>query len=205
MKIVAKYDGVVLHTDEAGDPDFAEGYRYDLLKCPACNQLEFRRYYCHSSDDEPPAYETLYPTSSKGPLGLPPDIQKEYEAARLVRNTSANAYGVLMGRVLELVCEDRKATGRNLYGKLADLAKKNEIPTKLVGVADKLRDFRNFGAHAALGELTAKEVPILENLARAILEYVYSAPHLAEQAEKALEELKNREKKTTLRLEASKS
>ena len=61
-------------------------------------------------------YKTLYPVSSKVPLGLPAKIQKEYEIAVKVRGISANLYGVSMGRVLELVCEDRKAKGDNLFG-----------------------------------------------------------------------------------------
>jgi Domain of unknown function (DUF4145) len=63
-----------------------------------------------------------------------------------------------------------------LNKKLNDLAEKGEIPTKLVEVAHSLRKLRNFGAHASLGELTRDEIPILDDLCRAILEYVYNAP-----------------------------
>ena len=59
---------------------------------------------------------------------MPAGIQTEYEAALKVQGISPNAYGVLMGRVLELVCEDRKAKGKDLYERLTDLAGKNEIP-----------------------------------------------------------------------------
>ena len=65
---------------------------------------------------------------------------------------------------LELVCEDRKAAGGFGGQKLADLAERNEIPSKLVAVANNLKDLRNLGAHAALGSLTAGEVAILEDL-----------------------------------------
>jgi hypothetical protein len=165
------------------------------LKCPACGKIELRTYYYHEAfDEQAPDYKTLYPVSSKLPLGLPATIQQEYEAALKVRSISANAYSVLMGRVLELVCEDRTAKGKDLFQKLTDLAAKGEIPNKLVAVADKLRTFRNVGAHAVLGELTEKEVPILESLSRAILEYVYSAPFLVAQAKEALEKLKRRKK-----------
>ena len=73
---------------------------------------------------------------------------------------------------------------------MADLASKGEIPTKLIGVANSLRILRNIGAHATLGELTPGELPILENLCRAILEYVYTAPFLVEEAEKRVRLLK---------------
>jgi len=190
MKIVAKYDEIEPACDDEGEIQWVEGPCYQLVKCPACGKLQLWSYHFHSSDDDTPVYKTLFPAASKTPLGLPPEIQKEYEAALQVRNISPNAYGVLMGRILEMVCEDRKAAGGFLGQKLADLAKRNEIPSKLVAVANNFKDLRNLGAHAALGSLTAGEVPILEDLSRAILEYVYSAPFLADQAEKRLKQLK---------------
>jgi hypothetical protein len=94
-----------------------------------------------------------------------------------------------------VVCEDRQAKGDSLHKKLQDLSTRGEIPTKLVDVARSLKDLRNVGAHASLGNLTADEVPILEDLTRAILEYVYSAPALAEAAVKRLNTLRRRSKK----------
>ncbi len=92
----------------------------------------------------------------------------------------------------EMVCEDRAAKGHSLNEKLGDLASRQEIPTKLVAVATKLRHFGNVAAHAGLGELTTEEIPILDDLTCAILEYVYSAPHLVDQADKRLQALKSK-------------
>lgn len=58
------------------------------------------------------------------PLGLPPDIQRGYTAALKVKPIDCNAFGVLLGRVLELVCADRNAGGDSLDKKLSDLASK---------------------------------------------------------------------------------
>jgi hypothetical protein len=132
----------------------------------------------------------LHPSADRVPEGLPPTIANAHEAAQRVRSVDANAYGVLAGRVLELICLDRQAQGHFLGNKLADLAAKGEIPAKLVDVANGLKDLRNVGAHAALGELTPAEVPILDQLLRAILEYVYSAPSLAAKAEERLRQLR---------------
>ena len=121
-------------------------------------------------------------------------MANDYEAAQRVKNISANAYGVLLGRVLELVCEDRQAKGDSLHKKLQDLSTRGEIPAKLVDVARSLKDLRNVGAHALLGNLTAGEVPMLEDLTRAILEYVYSAPALAEAAVERFNALRRRKK-----------
>ena len=56
------------------------------------------------------------------------------------RNIDANAFAVLLGRVLELVCVDRNAVGNSLHKKLQDLATKGEIPAKLVDVAQASRN-----------------------------------------------------------------
>lgn len=76
---------------------------------------------------------------------------------------------------------------------LKELADKNEISSKLVDVAKGLKNFGNIGAHAKIGKLTKKEIPIVNALSNAILEYVYSAPYLATLAEKKLNTIKNGE------------
>lgn len=191
MEIVRHYPQLERH--RGGDePPWEDGYIYQLLLCPACSGVIFRRFYWHDWFDEHDRIdvEVLHPSVDKVPEGLPPTIAKAYEAAQRVRSVDANAYGVLVGRVLELICVDRQAQGHFLGNKLADLATKGEIPAKLVDVANGLKDLRNVGAHAALGELTPAEVPILDQLTRAILEYVYSAPSLARKAEERLRQLR---------------
>jgi hypothetical protein len=81
-------------------------------------------------------------------------------------------------------------SGESLYNRLTSLAEKCEIPTRLTEMAQQLRQLRNIGAHADLGKLTPAEVPVLDDLCRAILEYVYTAPKLIEQVELRLKELK---------------
>jgi hypothetical protein len=98
--------------------------------------------------------------------------------------------------MLEVVCEDRKAKGKNLYEKLKFLADQGQIPSNLVDVAHGLRRLRNIGAHEPLEGLSSDEIPILDYLSRAILEYIYIAPSLAEQAETRLKRLKEKKSGT---------
>jgi hypothetical protein len=170
-----------------------EGYYYELLLCLACKEVTLWKYFdADYMDGDDIRFETLYPPSVLRLHKLPPQIQQAYKIALKVRVIDANAYAVLIGRILEMICEDRQATGKNLYDKLSDLAKKDEIPEKLVGVAHSLRQLRNLGAHASRGKLTREEIPILDDLCRAILEYVYNAPYLAERAEQRLKLLKEK-------------
>lgn len=195
LEIVAEYSGVKRYDDyPRSNNTWESGSVYELLRCPACDEVTLRSYYWGDPPMEPPdiTYRTLYPSGVDRPVGLPDRLARAFDAAQKVRNIDANAYGVLLGRLLELVCHDRKATGRYLANKLGDLASKGEIPDKLVSVANGLKDLRNVGAHPTLGELTGAELPILDRLCRAILEYVYSAPYIAQQAETCLQQLKDK-------------
>ncbi|MEP7168010.1 MAG: DUF4145 domain-containing protein, partial [Bacteroidota bacterium] len=105
------------------------------------------------------------------------------------------AYVILLRRLLELICIDRSAKKNTLALMLKDLSDKGEIPDKLVKVAMGLKDFGNIGAHAGIGELSENEIPIVTALCTAILEYTYSAPHLATLAETKLNSIKTKRKK----------
>lgn len=191
--------GCVTKNDEYEDVDFGRivgesGCTYCILECPACMKINIVYYEWHDgmeSEDEY-EYELLYPVNQKYPLGLPNEIFNAYKAAEKVKTIDVNAYAILMRRMLELVCIDRNAKEGTLAFMLKDLADKNEIPLKLVNVAKGLKDFGNIGAHAASGELSEKEIPILNALSKAILEYIYSAPYLATLAEKQLEKVKSK-------------
>jgi hypothetical protein len=194
MEIVAMYSGVQEYSDDRSDMSWEAGRVYELNKCPACDLITLRAYIWHSGsmDGSDIEYVVLYPSQEKLLRGLPKMIDKDYRAAQKVRSISANAYGVLVGRLLDSVCEDRNASGKTLDERLRILADKGVIPSGLVEVATGIRKLRNIGAHGDLGELTEAEVPVLDDLTRAILEYVYSAPQLAREAEARFAKLKQK-------------
>jgi hypothetical protein len=183
------------------DDEPEQGYHYSLLLCLLCKEVTLRRYFDHEYSERE-EIEILYPVVELNLSDLPHPIREAYEIALKVRVIDANAYAVLIGRILEMICEDRKAIGHSLYDRLADLSTKGEIPDKLVGVAHSLRQLRNVGAHASLGELTRGEIPILDTLLKAILEYVYSAPYLVEKAEERLNFLKEKQAKVEAEVKA---
>lgn len=191
----AEYSTIKTHFLNENDPrslDWDAGDVYEIAICPTCDGVSLTKYTYHEFFEDSTEYKVLYPDAQSLPDGLPKSIQKEYEAAQIVKNVSANAFGVLLRRVLELVCIDRNANGKTLYLQLQDLATRGEIPANLVNVANGLRDFGNVGAHATLGELTKDEVALLDALSRAVLEYVYSAPLLAKKAQDRLARLKSK-------------
>lgn len=187
MEIVATHREKQEYSDKGISWD--EGTDWELLKCPACWKIIFSKKKWHSEEIEP-IYEILYPAKSKDIEGLPEKIADAYTTAMKVKNIDTNGFGVLLGRVLDLVCIEQKANGKNLYEKLKDIADKGIIPERLAEMAHGLRKLRNIGAHADLGELTTEEIPILESLIKAILEYVYAAPAMITRVQEKLDALK---------------
>lgn len=194
MRIVGNVDDFVeeIHPDYGSMGEY--GTVYLVLKCHACEKINIVSYGWNDfieSDDEI-TYVILYPQNNNFPRGLPDRIHSTYAAAEKIRTIDVNAYVILLRRLLELVCIDRKAKGETLAIMLEDLATKKEIPENLVKVAKGLKDFGNIGAHAGIGELSEKEIPIVKALTLAILEYIYSAPYLATVAENKLKSIKTK-------------
>ncbi len=184
MRVVATYTAVDEIEDEYGNVYPGPNEVLRLTLCPACDVVNLTVEIEGNGE-----YNVLWP-SNKTLLGLPPEIDRAYKAAQKVQRIDSNAFAVLLRRVLELVCRDRGANGDNLYEQLKSLAESSEIPDRLADMADQVRQLGNIGAHASAGELTIAEVPILEDLCRAVLEYVYTAPKLIRQVEQRIEERK---------------
>lgn len=196
MEVVGSVDDLQVEIDEEFGPIGQSGIIYDVIRCPKCERINIASYGWHDSmeGESEIVYEIIYPINRNTPIGLPDKIKRTFEVAEQVKSIDVNAYSILMRRLLEQVCLDREAKGKMLAKMLQDLANKGEIPKKLVSVAKGLKDFGNIGAHAGIGELTEEEIPIVESLTRAILEYIYSAPHLANLAEKKLMMIKRKKK-----------
>ena len=197
MKIVGGYYHS-LDSDRAYDYDpyyenvMQGGYQYDLLLCRACEKVTLWRFFDHPAFEDEGA-KIFYPSQEIEVGFLPSRIREAYEAALKARTIDANAYSILLGRLLEVICEDRKAKGSGLHEKLKDLASKGEIPENLASIAHKIRLLRNIGTHETNEGLSEDEIPILNALIKAVLEYLYIASSLADEAEERLKKLKQKQ------------
>ena len=197
MQILGSADDNDTWGNPAEGPTLDVADIYLILKCPACTKINLITYFWRDNwdEDDKADYQLLYPNNKSIPEGLPDEIRSSYLAAEKVKNIDVNAYAILIRRLLEIVCLERGAQRDTLAKMLRELADKKEIPEKLVDVADGLRNFGNIGAHAGSGELGKNEIPIVQALAIAILEYLFSAPHLANVAESKLKSIRNGVKK----------
>jgi hypothetical protein len=189
MPIAATYSQVRDHESDDGRVVWAAGNVYETLRCPACEGVTFQRGHFHDQFPEEWDPVVLYPTEDQKVSGLPSGIERAYAAALAVKGIEAHAFAVLVGRLLEMICLDKGAQGRSLFEQLNSLAQKGVIPQQLIDIANGIRDFRNIGAHAAGVQLSENEVPVIDALCRAILEYVYGAPHLVGLAQEILDKI----------------
>jgi hypothetical protein len=193
MEIVATYKDSIMY----GEPPYTDNddYTWLLLICPSCKRPTLEEIFKTSFEAEldgwPVHDRILYP-SEINLEGLPEGVKKSYEAALKVRNVEPNAFAVLIGRTLDIICKDRNAKGDTLYQKLTDLSNRNEIPGRLTEMAQGLRLLRNIGAHADLGEIVKEDIPILIALCEAILEYLYRAPSHLKLLQSRIELLKKK-------------
>jgi Domain of unknown function (DUF4145) len=165
------------------------------LECPACKGVTFQRGFFRDQFPEEWEPVVLYPTEAKKVDGLPTEIERAYAAALAVKGIEAHAFAVLVGRLLEMICLDKGAQGRDLFKQLNFLVQSGVIPQQLIDIANGIRNFRNIGAHAAGVQLSENEVPVIDALCRAILEYVYGAPHLVALAQQTLDKVKASERR----------
>ncbi|WP_158261166.1 MULTISPECIES: DUF4145 domain-containing protein [Pirellulaceae] len=198
MEILAKavVDEVEEHSDEDGYRSgvFIERNTYKLFKCSSCSKTILTvEFYCSGMNPDDPDVSILYPQLNSSLVGLPEKVQKAYNSAQRVRRVDANSYAVQLRRTLEFICKDQQASGNTLAAKLRDLSNRNLIPDKLSEIAKHLKDFGNVGAHADDFDISEAEIPLLDSLARAVAEYIYTAPALAKQAEERFKKLKGDE------------
>jgi uncharacterized protein DUF4145 len=189
MIILARHSTVKTYDVRVGG-SFDAGDIWDMLFCEACKNVSLRTGRYDDRFEDHVEWKPLYPSAPAVPSGLPDAVRTAYEEAQAVRNVNSNAYAVLLGRVLDNVCNDKEAVGGTLAERLRDLAHRRIIPDTLAGIAHALRSFRNVGAHAELGALSGAETPVLESLCDAVLEHVYVAPLLLRSARERLSALR---------------
>ena len=186
------HEVVAEHKDSSEYDDgmkWNEGYYYQLLKCKACKEVSLVKYLwsdlwdCKVDRDIP---IFLFPTIDSLVYDLPGKLRTDYESARKVRHVDPHAYAVMLGRVLERICLDKKAKGKTLFNKLEYMYSHGLIPDHIYGIANNIRKLRNIGAHQSSVALRKEDIPLLDDLAETLLHYLYIIPKIQEKAAKIL-------------------
>lgn len=169
---------------------------YQLLLCPSCNTVNVIKTshdseHSYPIDDDEDDYEItveyLFPRIKSGNFkNLPSLVEKSYAIATKLRKIEPIASVIFSRKSLEAICVDQKATGRDLKGKIDNLAQKGAIPELLKEAAHSVRLLGNEGAHELDAEVSADDAETLLALCDAIIGYVYEAPQLVQRIQERL-------------------
>lgn len=174
-------------------PDIQGTDHYEIISCLGCEEVSFRLSSTNSEDyytDEEGDYhqiftEEIFPNrlAGRSPLvdqyRLPHKVREIYRETHSALSTKLKILaGVGIGALIEAVCLEEKAKGRNLSKKIDDLAKKGVLTEKNAAILHKTRFLRNRSAHeleAASDAELSVAFDILENL----LQTIYIIPQKA--------------------------
>ena len=158
-----------------------------LLKCPTCNKHSLRvNIDIEDDEDEGVINSHLeYPNKKILPAEIPKEIRTAYIQAERVKHISPNAYAVLMRRILESICINKKAEGKSLYDQLKFLGTKNIIPPILGDASDILRKIGNIGAHAG-EEVSEDLISSIDSFFNILVDYLYIIPGKISEIKKKL-------------------
>ena len=161
-------------------------FKYSMYACPICDKVSFYQQYADSAMqgingngeiEEIVDEEILYPINTFAPKYLPKDIKYAYESALKTKHIDTAICLIALRRTLEMICNDKGATGRNLTMKIEDLSTKGILPKELEDASKITKNFGNRGAHGANITIAQKELKELIEFIEYILEYLYILPN----------------------------
>lgn len=189
---------VVASVDQSG---FVEDYdihwerKHQIVRCKGCKTLSFRSEASNSDDYiqvgedkwELDINEKLYPSRIEGlkDLGndvvyLPPDLRRVYaETTQALNNDSPVLAGIGLRALVETVCKEKNAKGKDLYDKINDLASNHVLTPSGADILHKVRTLGNKAAHEVKPH-TPRQLSLAMSVVEHMLKDVYILPKLVE-------------------------
>lgn len=169
--------------------------QWNLYKCPVCYEVTLERMnWC----DEYPDHigeDILHPKIKITSLSIPVNVKKRFEAALKVKNLDNEQCIMAIRRVMESICKNKGAQGRDLDSKIIDLSNKGILPPQLGNMGHLLRVLGNKAAHVDDVEFTDEVVEKAIDFISVILDYVYVIPNDISVLESEIEKIKNKAKR----------
>lgn len=163
-----------------------ESYTWVGYACATCQGLNiFGAFYGVDHDNEqleqsrlhPRGADLLPPAHMMSPnQPIPSRVLTEYREVWPLRQRTPTAFVGQVRRLLEFVCDDQGAAGKDLFLKLQDLTTKGVLPGYFKQITALLRRVGNMGAHASDTNLSVWDAELIDDFFRSVVEYVYIAP-----------------------------
>jgi hypothetical protein len=185
--------------DESGSEDRYNYYwsnNYQIIFCKGCKIISFRHLSSNSEDyvqvdhdewtyDE---HEALYPSRLEGrrDIGdgarfLPVETRQIYtETLQALSNNSPVLAGIGLRALVETICKEREAAGRNLLEKIDSLAEQRILTPGSAQILHRVRTLGNAAAHEVKPH-SEKQLGFAMDIVEHLLKDVYIIPKLVEQ------------------------
>jgi hypothetical protein len=177
-----------------GNDDIQGVSNYEIIRCSGCDSISFRFTSSNSEDfhqDDEGNYihdetEEIYPsrlmgrTALEDTYSLPPKVRsiyRETHAALCAKLPILAAVGIRA--LIESVCSEESAKGRNLEKKIDDLIQKEVLTKRNAIVLHKTRILGNMSAHE-IESASDSELDVAFDIVENLLETVYIIPKKAE-------------------------
>jgi len=154
--------------DEDGFLIYGTNDNFQTIQCLGCDHISFRQSHINSEDDwieetsngiesVPRLYQKFYPKpedyQSRLPelALLPNKIKLIYEETLVALNSDQKILtGIGIRAIIETVCKDRKADGKDLYRKINNLVEQSILTKDGAEILHKLRVLGNSAAHEVM-------------------------------------------------------
>lgn len=176
------------------DISFYWDEEFQIVRCDGCEAITFRSTYSNSEqlDDQGDAVEEhLYPNpveskhrepiSESWPI-LPNKLDSIYEETIQALNLSQHILaGIGIRAILETICKDQDAQGKDLEKKIDDLKERRLLTAEGAGILHDLRILGNRAAHEVKPHSEA-QLNLAMDIVEHLLQEVYILPFRAKKA-----------------------
>ncbi|MET4599889.1 DUF4145 domain-containing protein [Stenotrophomonas sp. 2694] len=191
--VKASYDQRTEFDSRHGSVSFHSDFQ--IVQCQGCSTISFREAHSNSEDwelnddDEPSSVvvESLYPSRVEGIKGLGDDVRWLSSTVNLIYSETLQAMasnspvlaGIGLRALLEMVCKEKSAVGKDLFHKIDSLVEVRVLTPASAAVLHKIRTLGNSAAHEAKPH-TPKQLGLALSIVEHLLLEVYILPKKAE-------------------------
>ena len=165
---------------------------WHVFECPVCHKPVLISEYCFDAQESRPEIKTEYPTIAVSRDGVPKNIYSAFESAVKTKGIDYSICLLSLRRVLEMICKDKGAEGRDLEKKIDDLIEQNILPSMIEDACWIIRQMGNDAAHADKIAVYTYDIEQVIGYVATIIDYLYSLPY---RVEKMKQKIKDRKKK----------